>query len=386
MTIDVARVRGETPGCAEVVHLNNSGASLMPAPVVDAMVAYLGEEARSGGYETADRHATELEAVYASVARLLAADRTEIAVVDNATTAWQRAFHGMRFAAGDRILTTTSEYASNAIAYRRVAERTGALIEVVPDAASGEIDVAALEAAIDDRVRLITINHVPTHSGLVNPAAAVGAVARRHKVPYLLDACQSVGQMPVDVTDIGCDMLSGTSRKFLRGPRGVGFLYVRSGFLDRLDPPVLDLHAARWVHPDGYEMRPDARRFETWESNLAAKLGFGVAVGYALDLGLDAIWERCRTLGARLRNLLTPLPGVAVHDRGAVQGAIVSFTVAGVEAPQVQIAAGRAGINVSVSSPSSAPYDIGHDVVRAAPHYFNTDAELEALATVVARL
>lgn len=388
--IDTPTVRADTPGTAYVAHFNNAGASLVPRPVLETITDYLDEESRLGGYETADSRAADLEAVYDTVGRLIGADRSEIALADSATRAWDLAFTSMRFAEGDRILTTTSEYASNVIAFLQVAERTGVSVEVVPNRMTGEIDVDALDAMIDDRVRLIAINHVPTNSGLVNPAADVGRVATAHGIPYLLDACQSVGQMPIDVEEIGCDMLSATSRKFLRGPRGVGFLYVSRNVFDRLEPVVLDLHGARWEAPDRYEMRSDARRFELWERSPALVLGMGRAAAYALDIGLEAIWERDLELSTALRRQLSGVSGVTVRDIGSVQGAIVTFTVDDHEANRVEAALDAARINVSVTTPYSARFDAEArdlpNLVRASVHYFNTEDEIGRLVATVAAL
>ena len=386
--IDLTSVRADTPGAAFVTHFNNAGASLAPQPVLDTIIGYLTEEARHGGYEVAEAHSDDLRAVYGTLAELVGADRSEIAMVDSATRAWDLAFSAMPFRAGDRILTTESEYASNVIAFVQAANRSGVLVEVVPSRQSGEIDVDALDAMIDERVRLIAINHVPTNSGLVNPAAEVGRVANAHGVPYLLDACQSVGQMPIDVRAIGCDMLSATSRKFLRGPRGAGFLYVGSTMLDRLEPAVLDLHGARLEAVDRIVMRPDARRFELWERSAALVLGIGEAAAYAMDIGLGAIWERDAMLAALLRTALTDLSGVTVHDIGSVKGAIVTFSVAGREAGDVKRALHERAINVSVVTPSSAPFDTLERglpaVVRASVHYFNTEREIDRLVAAVA--
>jgi selenocysteine lyase/cysteine desulfurase len=250
--------------------------------------------------------------------------------------------------------------------------------------------VDALEAMIDNRVKLISINHVPTNGGLVNPAAAVGDVAKRAGVTYLLDACQSVGQMPIDVDEIGCDMLSATSRKFLRGPRGVGFLYVRDTVIEELTPVSLDLHAATWVAPDRYEIRRDAKRFETWESSPGLRLGLGAACDYATTVGLGAIWERVAMLASILREGLSGLPRVTVHDKGRVKGGIVTFSVAGRSAAEVKEALSARLINVSTSTVASTRIDMEerglNEIVRASVHYFNTEEELAATLAVVERL
>ena len=388
--IDIDRIRADTPAAQRLVYLHNAGAALMPTSVVAAMKQHIDLESEIGGYAAADREADRLEAVYGSVARLLNAAPDEIAFVENATVAWQMAFYALSFRKGDRILTAEAEYAANYVAFLQVAKRTGAVIDVVPSDASGELDVHALERMIDERVKLIAITWVPTNGGLVNPAAAIGQIARARGIPYLLDACQAIGQMAVDVDAIGCDMLAATGRKFLRGPRGTGFLYVRRTMLDRLEPPMIDHFGAPWVSRDEYRLRDDARRFETWENNYAARLGLGAAVDYALGVGMDPIEQRCRTLANRLRSGLATLPGITIRDLGRAPGAIVSFTMDGHEADAVVGRAAAAGITIGASDPSSTRIDAEArslpPVVRASPHYYNTDAEIDRLIAHLADL
>jgi cysteine desulfurase/selenocysteine lyase len=389
--IDVERARAETPGCGQVAHLNNAGAALPPAPVLEAVVEHLEREAQIGGYEAARERADRLEHTYDAIAALIGCARDEVAVVENATRAWDMAFYAMRFAPGDRILTSRAEYASNYIALRQVADRTAATVEFVPDGDAGGIDLDALERMLDERVKLVSLVHVPTQSGLVQPAAAVGAITRAAGVPLLLDACQSVGQLPIDVGAIGCDMLSATGRKFLRGPRGTGFLYVRRELVERLEPPLLDLHAAEWLADGSYRIRADARRFENWESYIAGKVGLGVAVDYALSWGLDAIREQVVTLANRLRGRLAEIDDVTVLDVGPELCAIATFAVADRPAEEVAAALAAERINVSVSPLTSSRADfaargVAADIVRASVHYYNTDEEVDRLVEVVARL
>lgn len=388
MAIDVLRARRETPGCENVLHFNNAGAALMPQPVLHATIGHLQLEALVGGYEAAAQAHEAVEHVYDAAAALLGCHRGEIAIVENATRAWDMAFYAVPLGPGDRILTAVAEYASNYIAFLQVARKTGAVVEVVPNDESGMISIEALRQAIDDHVKLVAITHVPTNGGLVNPAAAVGKVTRGAGVMYLLDACQSVGQMPIDVEAIGCDMLSATGRKYLRGPRGTGFLYVRRGVLERLEPPFLDLHAARWVARDRFEIRPDARRFENWETYYAGKIGLGVAIDYAMQWGLDAIWARVSCLADDLRRRLNAILGVTVRDQGAERCGIVSFTVAGRDADEVQRLLAKARINVSVSRLPSTRLDMEarglSNLVRASVHYYNTEEEIERFCTTLA--
>ena len=385
--IDVEKLREDTPGTANVVHLNNAGSSLMPQPVIDTIRRYLDHEIGYGGYETQRTFRNELDHVYTTLAELINAGSREIAISDSATRAWDMALYSLPLEAGDRILTTTTEYVSNWAAYLQLRDTKGIIVDVVPNTETGELDVAVLESMIDDTVKLITLNHVPTNSGVVNPARDVGRGAREHGIPYLLDVCQSVGQLPIDVADIGCDMLTTTSRKYLRGPRGVGFLYVRSDFLEHLDPVFVELLTAPVVLPDRYELRDDARRFETWEKNYANVLGLGAAAGYATELGVPEIWERIQSLGSMTRMLLGEIDGVIVRDLGAVKCGIVTFEVEDRHALEVRELLSERSINVSISTPLSAPVDM-HEraidgLVRASVHAFNTEEEIEEFVSAM---
>ena len=378
--IDVERARAETPGVQHVLHLNNAGSSLPPKPVLDAVVGHLELEARIGGYEAFDANEEAIERFYGATAELIGAGPEEIAFCSSATRAWDLAFYSFRFERGDRILTSAADYISNYLAFIQTAERTGAQIVTVPNDEHGQVSVEALRGLVDERVKLIAITHVPTNGGLVNPVSEIGAVAREARIPYLVDACQSVGQLPVSVDAIGCDMLSATGRKFLRGPRGSGFLYVRRSRLEQLEPPLVDMRAAEWTAPDRYELRPDGRRFEEWEQDYAAKVGLARAVDYALEWGVENTWPRIRELGARLRGRLEDI-GATTYDVGAERCGIVTFALNGAPAEEIKSALARKRINVTVSERSHAVVDARErdlpDLVRASVHYFNTEEELD---------
>lgn len=387
MSLDIDMVRRETPGCLHRLHFNNAGASLMPRPVIDTVVEHLQLEARIGGYEAADAVRDCSEAVYAAAARLVGCLAPEIALFDNATRAWDAVFYAVPFASGDRIVTGRAEYCSNYMAYLHVAHATGAEIVVIGDDEHGQINIDELRAVIDDRVKLISLSHVPTSGGLVNPAAQVGAVAREAGIPFLLDACQSVGQMPVDVHAIGCDFLATTGRKFLRAPRGTGLLYVSHERIGGLHPAVVEVGAAAWTETGRYTLKDDARRFETWEASTALRLGLGRAIEYALDLGLPAIWDRVAALAGELRSRLRAIDGVAVHDLGRTKCGIVTFTVHGVKSENLVSELRTRSVNVDVSTPADTRLDFEarrlSSLVRASVHYFNTDDEITRFCDLV---
>ncbi|HEY6745764.1 MAG TPA: aminotransferase class V-fold PLP-dependent enzyme [Mycobacteriales bacterium] len=388
--MDIEQLRAETPGTSHRTHLNNAGAALMSRRTLTAMTDQLELEATIGGYEATARAADTIEGAYAALARLLGARREEIALFDNSTHAWSAGFYGVPLGPGDRILTGRDEYGSSVLAYLQVARRTGAELVVVPNDESGQVDTTALEGLVDERTKLIGLTYVPTYGGLINPAAEVGRIARAAGVLYLLDGTQAAGQFPVDMAELGCDLFSGTGRKFLRGPRGTGFLYVRSDALDRLEPPVVEIGSATWDGQRGFTWQPGARRFETWERSAIAIVGFGAAVEQALELGLDAIGERAIGLGTRLRDQLAALPKVTAYDQGVRTGAIVTIKVDGVPSEDVMAALARADVNVSLTVPEDNPLDTEergvHPLVRLSPHYYNTEADLDRATEVIAGL
>ena len=388
--IDIVRAREDTPGCRTVLHFNNAGAALMPTPVLEATMGFLQLEAKIGGYEAAKLSQSTVERVYEAVSQMIGCERSEIAIIENATRAWDMAFYAIPFQAGDRILTSVAEYGSNYIAFLQVARRTGAIIEVIPNDEFGQVSITALKNLIDERVKLIAITHIPTNSGLINPALEIGAIAKAAKILYLLDACQSVGQMTINVQEIGCDILSATGRKYLRAPRGTGFLYVRQGLIEELEPPFLDCHAAKWVSKDEFKIRSDARRFENWETNYAGKVGLGVAVDYALGWGLDTIWTRVSYLASTLREYLCNIEQVKLQDIGLEKCGIVAFTINGKNPQDIYHELRKQNINVSVSGASSTRLDMEarglESVVRASVHYYNTRNEIELFCEAVTRI
>jgi selenocysteine lyase/cysteine desulfurase len=387
-----ARWRADTPGAERRAHLNNAGAALAPRPVRAAIDAHLDLEDELGGYEAKEARAAEFAVAADDLGRMLGGRGRNVALSQNSTTAFASALAAFDFAAGDRILTSRADYASNQIMYLSLARRLGVEIVRAPDLAEGGVDPDAVRDLVRRRrPRLVALTWVPTNSGLVQAVGPVGAVCREAGVPYLIDACQAVGQMTVDAQALGCDYLSGTARKFLRGPRGIGFLYVSDKALAAGAHPLLvDMHGATWTDPDRFELAPDARRFESWEISYALVLGLGAAVRYALDVGLDTARDRCRALADYARARLAELPGVRVLDRGAERCAIVTVEPAGRPGAEIKLALRARGINTSSPDREDAVIDMDEkavsSAVRISPHYYNTAAEIDRAVETMAEL
>lgn len=388
--IDVDQVRADTLGINQSTHLLACGSALMPKSVVDAVVSHTQLEAEIGGYEAQARQSDLLDRVYRSVAGHIGASPREIALMENATAAWCHAFYSLPLKPGSRILTCEAEYAANYVAFLQRAKRDDLKIEVVPSDESGALDLTALAGAMDDDVGIVAITWVPTNGGLVNPAAEVGQIAKAHGVPYLLDACQAAGQMQIDVEELGCDFLSATGRKYLRGPRGTGILFVKDTWLDTLEPAMIDHFGAPWVARDRYELRDDARRFETWENSYALRAGLGAAIDYADQIGIDQIQDRVSLLADETRQALSEVSSVKVRDLGQAPCGIVSFSIDGCEPQPIVQQMAASGYAIGASSPSSTRLDSERrnlpTLLRIAPHYYNTEAEVRGAVECLASL
>ncbi len=407
MPLDIDQIRKDTPAfngptnsLNPINHLLACGSALMPQTVLDAMTDHLNLEAQIGGYEAHKQRSQPLDFVYDQVAQLIGANRNEIALLENATAAWCHAFYALPLKAGDRILTCQAEYAANYVAFLQRAKRDGVEIVIIPSDDTGRLDLEALKNLIDDRVALIAITWIPTNGGLVNPAKEVGKIANDAGIPYLLDACQAIGQMPVNVNELGCDFLSATGRKFLRGPRGTGFLYIKQALIETLEPIIIDHFAAPWVDTNEYKLRPDARRFENWENAYALRAGLGAAIAYANDLGMKNIQTTAWGLADYLRQQLSTIKAVHLQDNGRPnspnsnhqeQCAIVSFSIDGQDPHNIVAKLHTQNIIIGASSPDSTLLDAQSrnlpTILRAAPHYYNTrqevDLMLEAITTAI---
>lgn len=386
------QLRADTPGCAAGVYLDAAGSALPIAAVTEAQISHLRREAQIGGYAAAAEAADRLELAKAAAGELVGVPGEQIAWQPNATSGFTRAVSSVPLRAGDRILTTSAEYASNVLPMLQLARRAGATVEFLPDGADGAVDLDALAASLDDRVRIVATTHAPSQNGLICDAAGIGRLLRESgsEAWYVLDACQSAGQLPLDLPGIGCDFLAATGRKFLRGPRGTGFLAVSRRVLAELEPVPIDMLGSTWLGGRDYVWSATAARFQQFETSYAGLAGFGVALRYALDLGVPAISERIRSLAARLRELLAQLPGVAVHDRGSTRGGIVTFTIAGLDGPEACTALRSRGITVVPSERQTNPDDFdAHGItsmLRASPHVYTTPDELRLLTEAVADL
>lgn len=440
------------------VHLNHAGASPLPQCVTDRVLQHLQLEQDLGGYAAQDAVAKELEHVYEDVARLIhARSSNEIALVESATVGWTRIFYAMAQQEETRlrkdrkhlhkanqktrriILVSEAEYAANVVAvcqWARDHEENDWMVLAIPSSktstqvSSGMVDLQVLAQMLSGKyayrdttgqpevldptnIAMVCITHVPTNSGIINPVESIGDLIgsfnqqRQQKegpelssILYLVDACQSVGQLVVDVQKIQCHGLVATGRKYLRAPRGTGFLYVAQELLNRnIMPSHIDHFGCpvtsvplTTTYTDGVQLQQEsvlpfaplssARRFEFWESNVANRLGMGEAVRYAMETGTSHIEHSILQLSVTLRRNLSMMTGIKVHHEESTKCGLVTFYCEFVSSKDLQAAMWEKGFELSVVPATSTPMDSSKtqvpDLLRASLTYFNTNKDLEA--------
>ncbi|NRA86782.1 MAG: aminotransferase class V-fold PLP-dependent enzyme [Rhizobiales bacterium] len=394
--MDIDQIREDTPALKEITFMNAAGSSISPECVYNGMAFILDEESRIGGYHAHAKYEQELEIdLYASLAQLINAKPSEIGIVENATIAWQKIFYGLatKWQKGDIILSTTTEYGANLIAFMHVKKLYGVETLTLADTEFGEVDTTAMDAQIESlkaegkNVVLVSVSHLPSNNGLIQPAAEIGKIANKHNIIYLLDACQSIGLLPVNVQKIGCDFLTTTSRKFLRGPRGNGFLYASSKMLQTFEPAILDFFGAELDGANDYNLRKDARRFENWENAYALRAGLHAAVDYALDLGIHKIWKRTQIVSNKLRTAIAEIPGMHIADLGQKQSAIITCYHETKSSKEIRNFLEEKNIMLTLAGDHSAPWDGEKrklpEKLRFSPHYYNDENDSDIVIEIL---
>lgn len=389
--IDVAVERERTLGTRSRHYFNAAGAGLISQNVIQCMIEHLRQEEQYGAYEAANLVAHDIEELYTSAAELLGCDADEISLHDTATTGLRVVFDALRLGEGDTVIASRSSYVSQALRLLTLEKLDGVTLRVIDNAPDGTVDLVALETALMQAPgAIISAVHVPTSSGLVEPVLSIGELARRHGATYILDATQSVGQIDIDVRSIGCDVLVATGRKFLRGPRGTAFNYVRRGFLETLEPWAPDVRGSIWSGQDQWTTPVSARSLETWEAATAGRLGLGVAIREAIQRGMPETERFIATGAARLRSALGAVDGVTVVDPPAATSGIVTFMVDGADARAVSRELRQRGIDTIAIPATHAQWDLGlrgfDAVVRASVHVYNDQADFDAIVAAMTEI
>ncbi|MFK7950343.1 MAG: aminotransferase class V-fold PLP-dependent enzyme [Saprospiraceae bacterium] len=381
--MNITQIRKDTPGTQRLIHFNNAGASLPTRHVLEAVQDFMHREAMTGGYRFMAEEADAINEFYTQAAQLINASPDEIALTQNASSSLNLALYALPWEKDDVILTSEIEYGNNYLNYLKLEKDKGVKIRIFPLNENYHYDLNTFENYIDDKVKLIAITHIPTNNGMIAPVEAIGKIAKKHNILYMIDACQSIGHLPFDVEKIGCDFSTATSRKYLRGPRGMGFLYVRKPIIERMNPVFLEMLYADWQSETDFQLNKSIKMFECWEKPYALIAGFTAAIRYANDVGMDNIWQRTEEIAIYLRQKLQTVKGITIQDIGKNLCGIVTFTMEGTTPEILKKHLHQFNINTSVSGRFSSVIDMDKrglsDVLRVSVHYYNTKEEVNKL-------
>lgn len=415
---------------SRVIHFNHAGASPSPSSVIERVVEHMYLEQRIGGYTAAVAVEQEMDQVHENIAKLIHALPSEIALVESATVAWTRLFYSMvehherttTVSSGRSqskvILVSENAYGAQIVAMVKWTEEHGGWkILAIPSAlqddgsSTGMVDLVILETMLRGEyetsegildpttIALVCVTHIPTNSGVANPVEQVGRLLYQHArhAFYLLDACQSVGQRDVNVKEIRCHGLCATGRKYLRAPRGTGFLFVDEVTASVLRPSHVDHECALITkvpstYPASiavtldYKFQDHAKRFSFYESSASTKLGFGEAVRYALEDagGMASIAERIQENATYLQSRLITIPNVTLYYPGTTSGLVVFQTNRNAAlVKDLLFTPDQDGnqFDVSVVPSTSTPLDSARtnvpNLVRASVSYVTTAEEID---------
>ncbi len=387
--MNLEKIRQEIPYYGNKIFLNNAGSSLSPSVVTKKIQGFLHQEELFGGYKLEEIQTRQIATFYEQAAKLLNCKEQNIAFAHDATDAYIKALSSIPFKKGDVIITSSNDYASNQIQFISLQQRYGVVLKRINSLNNGDIDLTHFQELVQEqRPSLVAITHIPTNSGLIQDVAAIGEICHQLEILYLVDACQSVGQIAVDIQKIKCDFLSATGRKFLRGPRGTGLLFVSDRVLaSKMSPLLIDGWGAKWTGLNEFAMKPSAKRFETWERSYALVVGLAEAIRYANEIGMDIIEECNKELQDQLRNKLRKIDGVSLYDKGSQMANLITWRKAGIDLEELKTHLDDQEVYYSVSTLEWGLIDFKDKgvewVIRFSPHYFNTMTEMDKVAGIL---
>lgn len=351
-------------------YFNHGGCSFITTSTLDAVVKQLRHEQEMGNAVADLMSSADRSSVYKLAAQTVGANEEDVALTDSHTTGWAKSLQTISLNAGDVILTNRSEWGGNLSSLQKLAHLHGSSVVVMPTTAYGSVCLKSLAALMSKSVKLISVSWIGSNGGHVEPVAEIGELAQAHGVPYFLDASQVVGQMPVNVQHIGCDVLTAPGRKWLRGPKGTGFMYLRPEFLEKCQETAQADSAADSSTP------LTAKYFEVSSASVPLQMGLLAALAQLEQVGVETIQKQILTRSQYLWERLQGIPGVNCICPVAPQHGLVSFNVVGHPATAVRQKLMGIGIEVAANLATFTPLDM-HErqldaVVRASPHACTT--------------
>ncbi len=371
-----------------VLHFNHSGAGLPSPETVQVIVNHLRLEAERGPMEAGALASDASNMVYKTAAQLLGCSSQHVAFGTSHGQLYGNLIASIPLAPGDKVLVSRQEWIGNVLCLQRSANLNGASLSLMASDDTSAVDPVALGKSLSPDVRIVALTWIGAGSALINPAAAIGAAIRQagSSAFFIIDASQVIGQVPINVAELGCDALIACGRKFLRGPRGTALAYISPRLASEIVPRNIDSLSST-LRDGNVEVANSAQAFEFGEESVALKLGLGKAIEQALDLGVDHIRLALDQKAGALRQALAELPRVKLLDRGNNKGAAVTFAIDGLPCATAKQRLSEQGINIGMNGPGYTPYDMSmrgiSELLRASVHLNTTDEDIALIVNAI---
>jgi len=369
-----------------LIYFDNAATSLKPRQVIEAVKRYYEEcsaNVHRGIYELSQEATDLYEESRARIGRFIGCKPSELVFVKNTTEAINLVAYGVKWSNGDEVVSTVMEHHSNMIPWQMVAKRFGVKLRYAGIKPDGTLDLENLAELANRRTRLIAVCHVSNVLGTINDVREVAKIAHENNALLLVDAAQSVPHMPINVKDLGCDLLAFSGHKLL-GPTGIGCLYIREGVEEELEPPFGGGEMISHVELHGYRLNDMPWRFEPGTPNIAGAIGLAAAVDYLKSIGMESIRDHERRLTERAIEILKEVGGVEVYGpmEPEKRCGLVAFNLKGISGDLVAALLDEFE-NIAVRSGFHCAQPLhkilgAQSSVRASFYLYNTLDELEA--------
>jgi cysteine desulfurase / selenocysteine lyase len=376
-------------------YLNNAGAGIMSTKTYEVIINYLKLEREIGAYHAAAKSKTLSDNFYINAAKLINANSpSEIAYMDSASRGWNMIVYGTPLKKGDTILTLSSEFGTNLITLFNYAKLNDFKVCVIKCDINGSFLIEEIENKLKEGAKLIAISHAVAHGSIINPVEEIGKLAKKYGAYYIVDGCQTVGQIKVDVQSIQCDAYMTTGRKWLCGPRGTGFLYVKSS--SQMRTTQLDLASADLIFDDNLnliriEVRNDAKQFELWEKSFANLLGLSSAIEECLESKIEVISVKIQELSNKLRFAASSNENIKLIGKTISLSGILGFYLDDYSKESyVQNEFDKFDLRISTMSdwdcPMHFPKNGANKIFRLSPHFYTDNDTIEKACEIISKI
>jgi len=382
----VEQIRSDFPILKDLIYLDSASTSLTPKQVVEAMNEYYyryNANVGRGAYRIAIESGEKVEEIRGKIAKFINAEDEEIIFTKNTTEAINTVANGLNFEKGDNICVSNMEHHSNLIPWLNL-KQIGVEVNIVEANSEGVVENSEIEKHVDDRTKLVAINHISNSLGSIQDIETIEKIAHENNSLFLVDGAQSLGHTKIDVERINADFMACPGHKGLLGPVGTGFLFLKEDIANDLKPTNLGGGTITNVNGHDFTLENIPHRFEGGTQNISGIIGLGRAIDYINNIKVSNIEKHCSNLTKKIWELFLNIEGLTLYGTPKNTHSIVSFNIEGVnpyDASKILDETGnicvRSGFHCAIPGINHLNAD---GTVRVSVHYYNNMSDIEKLA------